>query len=162
VVKVETKTALLKAWETSVSPTAKNQFDALMALAEHWRQGREARIAREWQVNLLVWALLVALAAKPNVLPGCSFRLGAILLVVGLHVLWIAWHWRRARQDDDRIFPLRKWAMLLATADGVPEAVAPMPMSTPDLRPSSVWAHRPTHLLLATDLILGAAAMLAQ
>lgn len=144
-----------------MTPSQKNQFDALMALAEFRRQLREARIGREWQINVLVWAVLAGLILKPELLAGLSHRAAAVLAIVVLHLAWLRWHWRKGREDGDKMFALHKEATNLlhpAKAGGV---LSEAEKQIQDIPPRGLVFHLPFWLQIAADVLFAIAILLA-
>lgn len=78
--------------------TAKDKFDACIALAEHFSSRHDARRSYEWKIAFGVWSLLAA---------ACHYMKGlqdltpcmAVLIVAIFEVVW-AWNiWRRNLDD---------------------------------------------------------------
>ncbi len=132
----------------------KEQFDAIMALAQFRAERRDKRMVMEWRVSLGIWALLAAgiVYSKPfpqHWLLACWF--GA----VALHCWWVWINFCAAERDSDHFYHM------LSRAENL---VLPKVFSIVSMRQKRKWdrardfvRHGPVIFQLLATAALGAA-----
>ena len=127
---------------------AKHRFDALMDLANFYREIRQARISREWQVTFGLWVVLATIAisaATIKPIPYC-FVVAFVFLAIVLHPLWLLFHFNVHEKEANRMYSYRDHAASLL-----------MPNETPPQRPKLFDYVVPFVVFLITVLLSGAA-----
>lgn len=125
----------------------RDRFEAWLALATFRRDLRENRIARQWQASFTAWAaqggLLWQVAALPR-----DIVITASLGLLLVHIGWLAWHSKRAEDDQQRMLHFHDHAEALVRGDTAP-------LSPPSLKP---WLRHPAlWLQLLTTIALSSA-----
>ena len=87
----------------------KHHFDALMNLANFYRQVREARIAREWRVTFGIWVVLATVAisaASIKAIPYCVVIIFAISAIL-FQAWWLHFHFNVHQDEAQRMYRYR-------------------------------------------------------
>lgn len=138
----------------------KNTVDALIALAEFRRVRREGRIGREWQISILVWALLAGMVLNVQLMPSVWVRLAAVLMILILHGAWIWWHWKSAERERVVMDALYGKAIDIVAADVNDAQLTASVHEIENASAPSPLRHVPNWLIFITDLLFVTAIVL--
>jgi hypothetical protein len=74
----------------------KDRIDALMSLANFYREVRGARIRREWQVTFGLWVILATIAISATSIRDIPYWIVAAFIVVAffLYLPWLRFHFK--------------------------------------------------------------------
>jgi len=100
----------------------KDRFDALMNLANFYREVRGARILREWRVTFGLWAALATIAISAvsiKAIPYCIIVAFVIVAIV-LQLSWLLFHFSVHEKEAKRMYSYRDRAACLLTPDEAP------------------------------------------
>lgn len=84
-------------------PVNKDQFDALIKLAEFKRAVREGRRLIEWKFTATAFVALVGLSIVPDKVPLCVVVVAVILIWV-LHTHWVYWNMSSTERDRAEMY----------------------------------------------------------
>lgn len=125
----------------------RDRFEAWLALAAFRRDLRENRIARQWQASFTAWAAQGALLWQVTALPR-GIVVAASLGLLLVHIGWLAWHSKRAEDDQQRMLHYHDHA----------EALVKGCSDLPTQPPIKAWFRHPAvWLQLLTTLALSGA-----
>jgi hypothetical protein len=81
----------------------KDQFDALIKLAEFKRAVREGRRQIEWKFTATAFVALAGLSVVPDKAP-LSVVIVAVILICILHTHWVYWNMSRTESDRAEMY----------------------------------------------------------
>lgn len=102
--------------------STKERIDALMSLANFYREIREARIRREWRVTFGLWVALATIAISAGSIKAIPyyFVVGFVLLAFVLYLPWLFFHFGVHERDTQRMYSYRDSAASLLIQDETP------------------------------------------
>ena len=100
----------------------KDRIDALMSLANFYREVREARIRREWRVTFGLWVALATIAISAASIKAIPYYYVAafVLLAFVLYLPWLFFHFGVHERDTERMYSYRDCAASLLIPDETP------------------------------------------
>jgi len=134
----------MDATDPTATMSKKDEFDALMKLADFRFKRWADRRQYEWKVSLALWAGLAGAAvvlkttgvmqALKNAPPSLWIVLGALLLLmwVGHAWKWVFWNWKRNQADINLAFFFADTAEGILRKSNSPKPIEPLPRKQSD------------------------------
>ena len=100
----------------------KDRIDALMSLANFYREVREARISREWRVTFGIWVVLATVAISAASIKAIPYWVVVIFAISAIlfQTWWLSFHFDQYEDQAQRMYSYRDRAARLLTPDDQP------------------------------------------
>jgi len=115
----------------------KDRFDALMNLANFYREIRQARISREWRVTFGIWTVLATVAISAATIKTVPYWLTVVFAVSAIlfQGYWLRRHFRLHENEAKRMYKYRDDAAQLL----IPNEVPPLRKGNAKFVPFAEW-----------------------